>query len=1493
MRKFAKLLIPALLLIAIVVSCTLMFASAADEKVIYVAAEAKGDGSGSSPENAMGHGVYSGTIRHTKGGVITDKTFDNAPYQEVVDYIYTLDYGTVRDQNAMADRLFRQSVLYKAFNALAGNGGTIVIMEELGIEVMTQLDVNAHADNDFPASSKTVTLTSNYGDVDYRTQGAKFVLDQSKWNNMLLDVGCPIVMKDLNVEHRYTTKYTQSIWEQGFTIYARGCDFTVDTGVTVTSLAYDGDMNVTPGTVYPNIFAGRRWENATTDSVITIKSGTWRGIFASGHGNTSAYPASVTGDVTINVEGGTVEAIHGGGSVLDNRNFTRVNGNLAVNVTGGKVGTITAATSAGVTGDVDITVTAPGRVSVIVPNTKNATANSMDVKYDAGYVDEIKNPDVFDSVEPPFVVTTQNVVYVSANGTGDGKTPDNPIGNAAGYRKGEDDNGDPNNVRNALYRAADALKDTGGVIVIVGDVYLDTASSRNPSDGKTKIPGEMRWPSVVGSLTFTSVYDGVDYAAKNGAKLVLDYATSHTTNLAFTSNVTFENLDIVYRYKSDFPNAWDSTFMLCANGYKMVIGDNVDVSSFDVTKNVEGDRYPTLVGGHRWENITRNPVITVNSGTWETVIGGGYGTDPSGGKVSGNATITINGGTIGSVLGTGSEKNPYSTVTKAVTITVNGGTIDRLYAANKYEYLGTGSVVTLGKDATIGFADYAVKGYTGNLDDLKSRVTFVNNNTIEVGKAPAVPPTVVYIASNGTGDGSSPESPLGNAPGYKDNLQKMNSLLKSVGGFNNISKLAQADQTFIRNLYKDNVLYRAFELANKKDTVIVLVGDVALDLVVSRMPYREGEKLPPSEFNLPASSYNVTITSVYGGKDYRNQAKLVLDLDACNTTFLTFKSATTIENINIEHKYDDSDKNSLSTPFVFAANGNEFVIGENVNVTAFDTKANAVGDWYPGIIGGHRYENITANTNVTIKSGTWSFVNAGSFGLSDGAYGKITGSATLNIEGGRIEAVYGTSSFAAPTASITKKLTINVTGGFVEVLYATAKNGAKNEIEVNIAATAERVAKAWGGTSDSNIPANATITYDRSVIRDDEVKYWSTVNVNGKVEDQPEPYVFTLYVANVSKGKGDGSSPENAMGHAEGYDALRKQALAIIAANGGTNSGLTADQKAITGAVYKNNALYRALSYKGNKIVNQGGKIVVCGTLTVDATDAMRKSLADFWSPSGVETITITSYDGTTNFRAKGAKLVLDTSEVGLCVEFDFPVTFDNITIEHKYNSQNGKSVDNGAIIAARGNRLTIGYNVNVIATDVNPDEESRVEMYPSLLGGHRWENSKSDNYVSVGSGQWAMVVGGDWEAGHTGNATIGINGGKIGTICGTTKATNSNSKHVFDGSVWIGLWAGEVDNVYVVGKPGMIWGDASIGLGGTKINGKVRATHPDYEGDEIQAWVFNYTDAQIDTEKVVGFESPVPATGSALPYLAIVATVSFVGAAALIVGKKKKAVKN
>ncbi|MBR5322135.1 MAG: hypothetical protein IKU48_01120 [Clostridia bacterium] len=1493
MRKLTKILIPVILLIAIVAACTVMFSAAAEtgtpkisdgQTVVYIANESKGTGDGSSADNAMGHGA---------------------------NYYTDLNGSDTTKKKAA----YKQNAFYLAMkandSAIVKNGGVVVICGEFSIDSCGSMRDN-FSEFEWPtiAGTKNITITSYYDGVDYRTQGARLVLDTSKYG-INWCIKAPTTWEYLEIQAKFDSSRGfggGSDDDRVAMISFWGNKTVIDEQVVVES--YDVRASGTKQTYYPALCAYDRyigWTNNATmsdhvdnmNSDLTINSGTWSRVYGAVYGNYN-YGKS-TGVANIVVNGGTIQQISGTGRIGDIAELgTAHTGDVNITINGGTVNEVYGSNMNGVGSSGTITVEISRDVNGIEKveayfatssNSAKAPTNAI-VKYDRSNVSDsvVK---YFTTVDATGVAPDPGVVYVSANGTGDGSSPSKPLGNDPSYYTELDNGTGGAYQKNALYLAFQKLASTGGKIVLVGDVVVDSASSRVPTgEGQKLDPSEFTLPTVGGLVTVTSTYDGTNY----GGKLILDHDKCNTANLEMKSDVTFENIEMVYKYDPDDNNGWGTNFIFEASGKKLVMGEGVVVKSLNADTNEAGNRYPIIVGGHRYDKSSSTDV-TVKSGTWDMIIAGGFGCSAPyyTCTVTGNAKLVIDGGKIAKVYGTGSEIKATGTINGSATITVNGGEIDTLYFTNTIVYPGTGSVVTLGANARINNAYYAESGYLGDVDDLKNRVTFIDNNQVVVKDQPPVIPNVIYIASNGTGDGSSPDKPLGDHPNYRENLQKMYALLKSVGGYGKISKLSAEEKTFIGNLYKDNVLYRAYVEASKtkKETVIVIVGDIAVDLVSSRMPYTTGEKLGPAEFTLPSFGYPVTITSVYDGKDYRNQAKFVFDLATCNTTFLVFPSATTIENINIEHRYNDKDKNLWSTPFVISANCKKFVIGENVNVTAFDTSTNSTGFWYPGIIGGHRWENKTGNANLTIKSGTWSLVHAGSYGNS-GTYGKITGNATLNIEGGKIEGVYGTSSLNYPTATVTGKLTINITGGFVEALYATPKKGASNEIVVNIAGTAERVVKAWGGHSDDKIPANATINYDRSVIRDDEVKYWANANAIGKVEDQPEPYVFTLYVADVSKGKGDGSSPENAIGHAEGYAELRKQALAIIKANGGNNTNLSAEKKAITNSVYVKNALYRALSYAGNKIVKQGGRIVVCGTLTIDASDCMRiVSLGDFWTPTGSQTITITSYDGETNFRAKGAKLVLDTSEIGLSVGIDFPVVFDNLTIEHKYNSARGKGLANGAIISGMGHKLVVGYSVSVIATDVNPKEDARVEMYPTLLGGHRWKDTKKDCYITVGSGQWAALIGGDWCTPHTGNATIGINGGKIGTVCGTINPTDGTKKNVFDGSVWIGLWGGEVDNVYVVGKPGMIWGDASIGLGGTKINGKVRATHPDYSGAEIQAWVFNYTDKQIDTKKIVGFENPVPETGSKLPYIAVVATVSLVGAAALIVSKKRKTVKN
>ena len=270
---------------------------------------------------------------------------------------------------------------------------------------------------------------------------------------------------------------------------------------------------------------------------------------------------------------------------------------------------------------------------------------------------------------------------------------------------------------------------------------------------------------------------------------------------------------------------------------------------------------------------------------------------------------------------------------------------------------------------------------------------------------------VVYVASNGTGDGSTPDNPIGNASGYKTES----------------------------GAHVKNALYRGLQKLQNTGGTLVIVGELYIDTADSRVPSGPNQNLTPSEYRPPQmkDNVNVTITSVYNGVDYRKSgAKLILDYEKCNTTTLSFTSHTLIDNVNIEYRYNPLDNNSWGTPFMLGGGGYNFTIGSNVSVTSYDAYAKSEGNIYPILLGGNRYAEVK-QTNLTVRSGTWSTVIAGSFGLMSDTtvYGTVKGNATLNIEGGKIESVFGTGSLRNPSSTVKGILTMNVTGGEIGDFY--------------------------------------------------------------------------------------------------------------------------------------------------------------------------------------------------------------------------------------------------------------------------------------------------------------------------------------------------------------------------------------------------------------------------------------------------------------------------
>ena len=323
-----------------------------------------------------------------------------------------------------------------------------------------------------------------------------------------------------------------------------------------------------------------------------------------------------------------------------------------------------------------------------------------------------------------------NVVYVASNGTGDGSSPDSPLGNSKNYKPGN-----KMEIYNSFYLGLDKLKQKGGTLVIVGEVYIDSVESRFSNGRDKKIaPSEFRTPKAEKgiSITITSVYNNSDYR-KNGAKLILDHDTCNTTCVMFKSNTLIDNINIEYKYHEDYPNSWGTPFMFGGNGSAFEIGENVNVSSFNTKTNTEGNLYPILIGGHRYSELKSDTNLTVKSGTWSTVIAGGFGIASfSYGKIDGNANVIINGGKIDTLVGTGSLEQPAGSVTGNVNIVITAGEVKNLYVANSAEYSGTGAKITLGKNANIGSFYYAPDNYDGDIDSLVKKTSIANNSSLKI-----------------------------------------------------------------------------------------------------------------------------------------------------------------------------------------------------------------------------------------------------------------------------------------------------------------------------------------------------------------------------------------------------------------------------------------------------------------------------------------------------------------------------------------------------------------------------------------------------------------------------------------------------------------------------------------------------------------------------------------------------------------------------------------
>lgn len=254
---------------------------------------------------------------------------------------------------------------------------------------------------------------------------------------------------------------------------------------------------------------------------------------------------------------------------------------------------------------------------------------------------------------------------------------------------------------------------------------------------------------------------------------------------------------------------------------------------------------------------------------------------------------------------------------------------------------------------------------------------------------------VIFISDNGTGDGSSPESPL-----------------KAEVRFENPHNDTASDaykywfcRTTDDQFYQNSVLYQAVEKLASTGGRIVLVGDVKIGYSVTL----SSSSLTDRDFYLPEYGDNeIIITSSYNGTDYGAGIFLT------EGGRITLNGKTKFENIKFKtgQTAGTADASGKQTGKYYenrsiSCNGYPTVFGEGIVSEYYTYKdgvtAKSTTYYTPNFIsisGSTRFSNSRYNTDVTVNSGTWRSVYGASWGLSTLYKYSHVGNTKITINGG-------------------------------------------------------------------------------------------------------------------------------------------------------------------------------------------------------------------------------------------------------------------------------------------------------------------------------------------------------------------------------------------------------------------------------------------------------------------------------------------------------------
>ena len=254
-----------------------------------------------------------------------------------------------------------------------------------------------------------------------------------------------------------------------------------------------------------------------------------------------------------------------------------------------------------------------------------------------------------------------NVIFIKDGATGDGSSADSALKPTTG-------NYDANNPQPelykdaALYQAMEKLMEAGGgTIVVCGPYTLDDSNCKSigGSSADFIMDPTTYMPDV--TITYTSVWDGVDYRETAGAEIILD----QRAHLTFPTGTVLENINVRGTQANE-------VHFVCAGINPITLAQGTNFIPWE-EGNLE--TAPTLLGSFRNNRDglkEGNTSITIDIGD-ENAVGRIFGQCNGGtGRHIGDANITIKSGTIWSVFGD-SPCHEQVPIEGNVTINLEGG----------------------------------------------------------------------------------------------------------------------------------------------------------------------------------------------------------------------------------------------------------------------------------------------------------------------------------------------------------------------------------------------------------------------------------------------------------------------------------------------------------------------------------------------------------------------------------------------------------------------------------------------------------------------------------------------------------------------------------------------------------------------------------------------------------------------------------------------------